>query len=205
MKYKIPLISLGVLVVIGVIIFAAMHKNTKDKMSAQEGSMESSMKKTEGESMMQNENSSMTKDEDKMMDNKPSDAMQKDDAMKKEDTMMQGDAMVKESPSSYIDYSQAVLADAKLAQKSGRKVVLFFHAGWCPFCIEADKDFKANINTDKFPKNLTLIKTDYDSNAELKRKYGITTQHTFVQIDSNGDQITKWISGATPELSKNIK
>ncbi len=109
------------------------------------------------------------------------------------------------STSTYVDYSPQVLTDAETAQKSGRKVVLFFHANWCPFCIAADKDFRANIGTDKFPKNVTLIKTDYDSQTELKNKYGVNHQHTFVQIDSNGNQITKWISGETPELNTNLQ
>lgn len=135
------------------------------------------------------------------------DGKMSDDKMTKEDgeAMEKEDAMMKALSSTYVDYSPEVLTQAELAQESGRKVVLFFHAKWCPFCIAADKDFKANIGTDKFPKNVTLIKTDYDSQTELKKKYGVTTQHTFVQIDSNGNQITKWISGETPDLTKNLK
>lgn len=107
--------------------------------------------------------------------------------------------------SSYIDYSPESFEEAKKSQRAGRKIVLFFHAKWCPYCQEADKDFKTNIGTENFPKNTTLIKTDYDSQTALKKKYGVIYQHTFVQIDHDGNQIAKWISGATLELKTNTK
>lgn len=131
--------------------------------------------------------------------------MEEKKTMNDKDSSMKEDTMMKESASTYVDYSSEVLASAEMAQKSGRKVVLFFHANWCPFCRAADKDFKATIGTDAFPKNVTLIKTDYDSQTELKQKYGVNYQHTFVQIDSNGNQITKWVSGETSELSVKIQ
>jgi hypothetical protein len=39
------------------------------------------------------------------------------------------------------------------------------------------------------------LKTDYDSNIDLRKKYGVTSQHTFVQIDSSGNLIKKWVWG----------
>ena len=41
--------------------------------------------------------------------------------------------------------------------------------------------------------------------ADLAKKYGITYQHTFVQIDSQGKEVTKWNGGQTDELAANIK
>ena len=100
----------------------------------------------------------------------------------------------------YKDYSPETLQSE---QKLGHKVVLFFHAPWCPYCRTADKDFKDNLN--KIPAGVTLLKTDYDSNTELKKKYGVTYQHTFVQIDNDGNKIAFWVSGATDELITNVK
>jgi len=100
---------------------------------------------------------------------------------------------------SYVEFSPATLTQA---QKNG-KTVLFFHAKWCPFCKTADSAFKSNA--DEIPEGVTVLKTDYDSNSELKTKYGVTTQHTFVQIDAQGNQITKWISGDIDELKANLK
>lgn len=100
----------------------------------------------------------------------------------------------------YKEYSEAV---REAEQAAGKKVVLFFHAAWCPFCKAADGDFKSN--TDQFPNDVTVLKVDYDNSAELKQKYGVTYQHTFVQIDSEENIVTKWVSGGTKELLANLK
>ena len=89
----------------------------------------------------------------------------------------------------------------KLAQATNGDVVLFFHASWCPTCRAAE----ASINETGVPDGLTILKLDYDRELELRQKYGVTVQHTFVQVDENGDLIKKWtgspsataIAGAT--------
>lgn len=101
---------------------------------------------------------------------------------------------------SYQDYSpEQVKAD----QQAGRKVVLFFHAPWCPFCKTADANFKANI--EKIPQGVSVVKTDYDSNTELRKQYGVTYQHTFVQIDAEGKLVSKWTGGDIDNLIKYLK
>ncbi len=74
-------------------------------------------------------------------------------------------------------------------------VVLFFHASWCPSC----RGLSANIeaNRDAIPAGLTILKLDYDREVELKKKYGVTYQHTLVQVDANGNLIKKWSGGAS--------
>ena len=67
-------------------------------------------------------------------------------------------------------------------------VVLFFHASWCPTCKSAD----SAISGGTLPEGLTVLKVDYDSETELKKKYGVTYQHTFVQVDKDGNQLKKW-------------
>lgn len=101
---------------------------------------------------------------------------------------------------SYKEYSPQTLTSE---QSAGNKVVLFFYAPWCPYCIAADKAFKQNL--DKIPAGVTLLKIDYDSNKDLKNKYGVTTQHTFVQIDDKQEKVTLWVSGDVELLQKNIK
>jgi thiol-disulfide isomerase/thioredoxin len=100
----------------------------------------------------------------------------------------------------YQDYSPARVQSE---QAQGKKVVLFFHADWCPYCRTADAAFKANLN--QIPNDVTVLKLDYDSNTELRTQYGVTTQHTFVQIDSEGRQVAKWIGGDIDNLNKFIK
>ncbi len=77
----------------------------------------------------------------------------------------------------------------KAAYSSG-DVVLFFNATWCSTCQAATKSFKASAGD--WPAGLTIVSADYDDNSELKKKYGVTIQHTFVQISPDGAQIKKW-------------
>ncbi len=84
-----------------------------------------------------------------------------------------------------------------------QKRVLFFHAAWCPTCKVANAEFEANL--DKIPSNVVLLKTDYDSQASLKTKYGITYQHTFVLVDADGNALKKWAGGGINELITNTK
>lgn len=92
---------------------------------------------------------------------------------------------------------------ARAEQAAGHKVVLFFHADWCPFCVEADKQFKAKL--DQIPKGVTVLKTNYDTETALKKKYVVTYQHTFVQIDANGNLVSKWNGGDVDSLTKYLK
>lgn len=94
--------------------------------------------------------------------------------------------------SSYIEYSEDNL---KMAENT--KIVLFLHASWCPSCRALNSDIEKNI--DKIPTDITILKTDYDKETELRKKYSITSQHTLVQIDQNGTLIKKWSGGSKLE------
>lgn len=107
----------------------------------------------------------------------PEDAM-----MKKDDTMM------KKEVSGYTTYNASAVSDALAA---GRNVILFFHAPWCPTCKAADADFLKETA----PANTVVFKTDYDSNTDLRKKYGVTYQHTFVSLNADGS-LKKKMSGA---------
>ena len=100
----------------------------------------------------------------------------------------------------YVEYSPAALAEAS---KNGGKAILFFYAPWCPFCKVADAAFTSR--TGDIPAGVTVLKTSYDNEKELKTKYGVTYQHTFVQIDAQGNQITKWNGGDIDSLKTNLK
>ncbi|RJQ33569.1 thioredoxin [Candidatus Parcubacteria bacterium] len=89
----------------------------------------------------------------------------------------------------YINYDPTLLARAD----NGR-VVLFFHASWCPTCKVLDTALNASL-TD-IPEGLTILKVDYDNSTELKKKYGIAYQHTLVQVDSQGNELAKWSGGS---------
>jgi thiol-disulfide isomerase/thioredoxin len=73
--------------------------------------------------------------------------------------------------------------------------VLFFHATWCPSCVGAAK----NLSAETAPEGLSVFKVDYDSSADLKAKYGVVSQHTFVQIDDNGTMVKRWFGSRNYE------
>ena len=88
------------------------------------------------------------------------------------------------------------------ASRAGTKVVYFFHAPWCPTCRATEKA----IARDGIPAGLTLVKVDYDSEDDLRKQYGVTTQHTFVQVDPSGAEIAKWTGseGGAEILAKTV-
>ena len=149
---------------------------------------------TKSESMMVKEDTTMESKTDDAMMQKDTDNMEKDDKMAK-DTM---------SDSRYVEYSKASFDKA-----GNNRRVLYFYASWCPTCKPADADLEAN--KDRIPNDVTVIRVNYNDpetdqeEKELAKKYGITYQHTFVQIDSQGNEVTKWNGGKTDELIAKIK
>jgi len=140
--------------------------------------------------------------EDKMM---KEDAMKKDEAMKKDSAMMENDKMMAKDDAMIMKGGQYIAYDAaKLAFAKEGKVVLFFNASWCPTCKAIDADIKASLSD--IPANTLIMSVDYDSSKDLKIKYGVTTQHTFVQVDADGKSLNKWVGGDTLEkVLSNIK
>lgn len=109
-----------------------------------------------------------------------------------EDTTMQ------KSSGSYVEFSKQAFEAAK-----DKKRVYFFHANWCPTCKAANETF--TISPNAIPADVVVFKTDYDTQTELKKKYGITYQHTFVQVDPAGNELAKWNGGDLDLLRQNIK
>ena len=119
---------------------------------------------------------------DAMTDNKKSGGS----TMKDETT--QGDTMMKKGI--YEAYTAS-----KLAMADSGDVVLFFRASWCPTCKALDADIRAHMSA--IPSGLAILDVDYDNSYELKQKYGVTYQHTLVQVDSKGTLIKKWSGSPT--------
>jgi len=136
-----------------------------------------------GETMLEKkmDDSTMVKDE----------TIKGDEMMEKDETSMmdKGDAMMK---GSYEAYSSEKIARAETGD-----VVLFFHASWCPSCRSLNSDIEGNRGT--ISEGVTILKVDYDKETELKKKYGVTYQHTLVQVDKDGNLIKKW--SGSPKLS----
>lgn len=109
-----------------------------------------------------------------------------------------------DSVSRYLEYSDSALDETK-----NKRRVLYFYASWCPTCRPTDADLKANES--KIPEDTVVIRVNYNDpdtdsqEKDLAKKYGITYQHTFVQIDAQGKEIARWSSGQTDELLTNLK
>ena len=87
-------------------------------------------------------------------------------------------------------------------QNADKKRVLFFHAAWCPTCRAAQKGILENytlLNTDTI-----VFKIDYDDSKDLKKKYNVTKQHTFVVIDENDNAIVKWYGGDAEKIAEEM-
>jgi thiol-disulfide isomerase/thioredoxin len=78
----------------------------------------------------------------------------------------------------------------KLTLAENGDVVLFFHAPWCPGCRGLEADINKNLSA--IPENTHILKLDFDTETELRKKHGVTTQHTLVQVDAAGEKIAKW-------------
>jgi thiol-disulfide isomerase/thioredoxin len=86
---------------------------------------------------------------------------------------------------------------------SNYKKVYFFHASWCPICQKIDKDLTRS--TDSVPSDTLIIKTDFDNTPDLRKKYGVTTQYTFVQVDDAGNEISQWSATSLSDAVSGIK
>jgi thioredoxin 1 len=80
---------------------------------------------------------------------------------------------------------------------AGDDVVLFFAASWCSTC----RTTRANIEADLagIPPGLVIVVVDYDTATDVRRQYGVTVQHTFVQVDSDGTELKKWTGSLTAQ------
>ena len=116
--------------------------------------------------------------------------MDTDTASKTGDTMMNKDSGMTSETGTYETY-----APEKLTKANGGHVVLFFRASWCPTCRALDADIKAHLKD--IPKGVTILDVDYDTSTVLKQKYGVTHQHTLVQVDASGKQLATWSGSPT--------
>lgn len=117
---------------------------------------------------------------------------------KKETSPMMNEevSMSKDSEEANMSYgSYEAYAPEKLSRAESGKVVLFFHASWCPSCRSLGADIESNLS--QIPSGVSILKVDYDRETELRKKYGVTYQHTLVQVATDGSLIKKWSGSPT--------
>lgn len=84
----------------------------------------------------------------------------------------------------YADYNSENVANQDYTQ-----TVVFFYAPWCPEC----RAFKKAITESQIPDGVQILETDFDSSTDLRKKYEVTLQSTFVRVDSFGELQKKWV------------
>jgi len=75
----------------------------------------------------------------------------------------------------YKNYSEENLKNA-----TQENIILFFHADWCPTC----KSFEEKVLTETIPEDILILKVNYDTENELRKKYNIVTQTSFALVDN---------------------
>ncbi len=139
---------------------------------------------------------------------KSEDTAMSDDAIHKDNEAMNkhSDAEMMDKYKASSDHgSYITLADynANTGKYMDTKKIYYFHASWCPVCKPLEKEINASL--DKIPADVTLIKTDFDNSTDLRQKYGVTYQHTFVQVDNHGNRITKWSATTLSDILAGIQ
>ncbi|MCH7493078.1 hypothetical protein IID19_05890 [Patescibacteria group bacterium] len=179
-------IGIVVLVVAGGAYFLFNNSNTNEEVMAEEGE---DMKEIE-EVMIKDDTSRNSNTNQEAVMDKESEVVEKD-----------GTNITTEPVTAvggrYIDYSEATYASV-----AGQTRILYFYASWCPICKVADADITSNL--DKIPDNVVILKLDYDTETVLKKKYGVTYQHTFVIVDASGNEIKKWNGGGIDLIVQNV-
>lgn len=119
-----------------------------------------------------------------------------------EEGMMMSDSMMAGAGSSHSGGKVlfAGMDDAMMTAESG-PTVLFFAADWCPTCQAALRDLNAH---EEMLGDVTVIVVNYDTERDLKKQYGVVYQHTFVQIDPEGQTLSLWNGGGTEGILKHI-
>ncbi len=84
----------------------------------------------------------------------------------------------------YMLYSPKML---DTAIEAGLQVVINFRAARCPTCKATSDDIIDN--QDLIPEWVIILEADYDKYIDLKDKYWVTRQTTFVFLDKNGEMV----------------
>ncbi|HNG97805.1 MAG TPA: thioredoxin family protein, partial [Candidatus Absconditabacterales bacterium] len=113
------------------------------------------------------------------------------------DNMMKDETIMKDT-GIYTTYAEDAV---KAALAEGKKVVLFFHAARCPACVSADKEITATT----LPENSVIFKVNYDTATDLKKSYGVTSQHTYVFLGSDMQATNKKVGLATSDAIAMLK
>lgn len=90
----------------------------------------------------------------------------------------------------YFDYSEQNLISS---QRNGKTVLFFAATIWCQTCQALEKEIKERGNS--LPPDVTILKVDYDNDKAMNKRHRVTSQHTLIVLDKNGNEVKRWIGG----------
>lgn len=70
------------------------------------------------------------------------------------------------------------------------KRIYFFRTDWCFICKVIAAEARANLTLT--PENVAIIEVDFDTQIDLRNKYGVTSQTTFVQVATDDTKLGQW-------------
>lgn len=185
---------------VGLLVFGAVgfgyyayfyQNDVSQQIIQKEGQM---MEKKEEEAMSEG----VMKKEDAMMEGQSEDGSM----MKKDEGSMEGKGSMKETSFSgtVLAGTSAPLLDFKKADydkavASGKLVLLYFYAEWCPICRAEFPKMQAAFDTLKTDQVIAFRVNYKDSNTDvaetdLAKQFGVAYQHTKVFVKS-GKMISK--------------
>jgi thiol-disulfide isomerase/thioredoxin len=135
----------------------------------------------------------------------------KDDAMMMEPAMEKSDSMMLKDPVGFYSTQRMqpyvmpfTTPEAAQAYAVKGPTAYFFAATWCPNCQAAYKDLERNFR--KMPEGMTLVLVNFDKTPDLKSRYAVTIQHTFIQINEKGEKVKAWVgSNTVSDIVKRIE
>lgn len=90
---------------------------------------------------------------------------------------------IKTAAGRYQTYSADLLNDTGYPS-----TILFFYAAWCPEC----RAFDQSISGGTIPDGVQILRVTYDDSQDLRQKYSVTIQSTFVRVNASGDKQVLW-------------
>lgn len=94
------------------------------------------------------------------------------------------------TPGQYVAYY-----DGAIQATEGNKI-LFFHADWCPRCLQLEEDILAQ----GVPEGTTIFEVNFDNSEGLRSKYGVNQQTTLVSVDDQGNELNQYSAYSNPSL-----
>jgi thiol:disulfide interchange protein len=92
------------------------------------------------------------------------------------------------------------------AKKTGKPIMVDFHATWCPPCHLLDKDTFSNSAVIKEASKWVPLKIDVDTSPKLAEKYKVTAMPTIAFLKPDGSITTGFQGYVEPhEMLKSMK